>query len=107
LVLAKALKIANLGNHSAEAIKAIHDAGSDWSFYNGGNRWTFGTYMYKAAQQYNMKFRLSWHWNASAGDPYYALDSREDDYAWCHTSPDREVSPPGRLEQLRRRTGAL
>ena len=59
-------------------------SGSDWAFYNGGNRWTFGTYMYKAAKQFGMKFRLSWHWNAVAGDPYYALDCREDDYAWCN-----------------------
>ncbi len=46
------------------------------------------TYMYKAAKQFGMKFRLSWHWNAAAGDPYYALDCREDDYAWCNSSPE-------------------
>ena len=24
--------------------------GSGWAFYNGGNRWTYGTYMYKAGE---------------------------------------------------------
>lgn len=99
LQLAKALKIANLNNHADAAIQAIHAAGGDWAFYNGGNRWTFGTYMYKCAQQYGMKFRLSWHWNASAGDPYYALDCREDDYAWCSTNATMDLIPTIHFER--------
>ncbi|MCX6903164.1 MAG: hypothetical protein NTW03_06725, partial [Verrucomicrobia bacterium] len=79
----------------------LHQAGSDWAFYNGGNRWSFGTYLYKAAHQFNMKFRLSWHWNSVAGDPYYALDCREDDYAWCNASPDGQLIPSIHFEQLR------
>ena len=50
--------------HDEAGVKLLHEAGSDWAFYNGGNRWTYGVYMYKAAKQYGMKFRLSWHWNA-------------------------------------------
>ena len=69
--------------HDEASVKLLHESGSDWAFYNGGNRWTFGEYMYKAAKQFGMKFRISWHWNAAAGDPYYALDCREDDYSWC------------------------
>ena len=57
--------------------------------------------MYKAAKQYGMKFRLSWHWNVVAGDPYYALDCREDDYAWCNTSPDGQLIPSVEFERLR------
>jgi len=93
LPLVKALKIPNLNVHDAASIKVIHDAGNQWGFYNGGSRWTFGTYMFKAAEQYGMKFRLSWHWNASAGDPYYALDCREDDYAWCVTNANMDIIP--------------
>ena len=93
LPLVKSLKIANLNNHDPESIRAIHAAGNEWAFYNGGSRWTFGTYMFKAAHEYGMKFRLSWHWNASAGDPYYALDCREDDYAWCVTNARMELIP--------------
>jgi hypothetical protein len=93
LALAKALTIPDLNMHDEASIKAIHDAGSDWAFYNGGSRWTFGTYMYKAAKQYGMKFRLSWHWNACAGDPYYALDCREDDYAWCVADASGNLVP--------------
>jgi hypothetical protein len=99
LALARALRIPNLNLHSEAAIKAIKEAGSEWAFYNGGNRWTFGTYMFKCAQQYGMRFRLSWHWNVAAGDPYYALDSREDDYAWVATNARRELIPTIHFER--------
>ncbi len=46
-----------------------------------------------------MKFRLSWHWNAAAGDPYYALDCREDDYAWVATNARRELIPAIHFER--------
>jgi len=57
--------------------------------------------MYKAAKQYRMKYRLSWHWNVVAGDPYYALDCREDDYAWCNSTPEGELVPAVHFERLR------
>ena len=57
----------------------------------------YGEYMYKAAKQFGMKFRFSWHWNTAAGDPYYALDCREDDYAWCNASPDGVLIPECRV----------
>ena len=99
--LSKALHVANWNNHDEAAVNLVHEAGSDWAFYNGGNRWTFGTYMYKAAKQFAMKFRVSWHWNCAAGDPYYALDCREDDYAWCNATPDGRLVPAVHFEQLR------
>jgi hypothetical protein len=97
--------VANWNGHDEPAVKLQHAAGSDWAFYNGGNRWTFGEYMYKAAKQFDMKFRISWHWNATAGDPYYALDCREDDYAWCNASPDGRLIPAVHFEQLREGLG--
>jgi hypothetical protein len=48
-----------------------------------------------------MKYRLSWHWNATAGDPYYPLDCREDDYAWCNSTPDGELIPAVQFERFR------
>jgi hypothetical protein len=99
LPLVRALKIANLNLHDEAAARAIHAAGSDWAFYNGGNRWTYGVYMFKCAKEYGMKFRLSWHWNASAGDPYYALDCREDDYAWCVANAKGELIPSLHFER--------
>ena len=99
--LSKALSVANWNNHDEASVKLLHAAGGDWAFYNGGNRWTFGTYMYKAAHEFGMKFRISWHWNATAGDPYYALDCREDDYAWCNASPAGQLIPAVHFEQLR------
>jgi hypothetical protein len=99
--LSRALHVANWNLHDEASVKLLHDAGGEWAFYNGGNRWTYGVYMYKAARQFGMKFRLSWHWNAAAGDPYYALDCREDDYAWCNASPTGEMIPSVHFEQLR------
>jgi hypothetical protein len=99
--LSRALHVADWNLHDEASVKLLHDAGGDWAFYNGGNRWTYGIYMYKAAHQFGMKFRLSWHWNATAGDPYYALDCREDDYAWCNSGPHGELIPSVHFEQLR------
>ena len=48
--LVQALKIPDLNGHDEAALAVIKQAGNDWAFYNGGNRWTFGTYMYKCAQ---------------------------------------------------------
>jgi hypothetical protein len=103
--LAKQLHVVSWNGHDEESVKLQHDAGSDWAFYNGGNRWTFGVYMYKAAKQHGMKFRLSWHWNACAGDPYYALDCREDDYCWCNAGPNGELVPAVAFERLREGLG--
>ena len=99
--LSRALGVVSWNNHDEAGVKLLHDAGSDWAFYNGGNRWTYGTYMFKAAREFGMKFRVSWHWNAVAGDPYYALDCREDDYAWCNASPDGRLIPSVEFERLR------
>jgi hypothetical protein len=99
--LAKALGVVSWNDHDEAGVRLIHKAGADWAFYNGGNRWTYGVYMYKAAKQFGMKFRLSWHWNVVAGDPYYALDCREDDFAWCNASPDGQLIPSVEFERLR------
>jgi hypothetical protein len=99
--LSKALHVADWNLHDEDSVKLVHEANSDWAFYNGGSRWTFGAYMYKAVKQFNMKFRISWHWNCAAGDPYYALDCREDDYAWCSGSPSGELIPQINFEHLR------
>ena len=99
--LSKALHVPNWNLHDEAGVNLIRKAGGDWAFYNGGNRWTYGTYLYKAVKQFRMKFRISWHWNICAGDPYYALDCREDDYAWCNSSPEGELIPSLRFERLR------
>ena len=99
--LSKAFHVVMWNGHDEAGAKLLQSAGSDWAFYNGGSRWTFGTYMYKAAKQYGMKFRISWYWNASSGDPYYALDCREDDYAWCNCGPDGQFIPAVEFERLR------
>ena len=99
--LSRALTVANWNEHDETSVRLLHEAGGNWAFYNGGNRWTHGYYLYKAAKQFRMAFRLSWHWNISAGDPFYALDCREDDYAWCISGPDGTLIPTIHFERLR------
>ena len=104
-LLSKNLHVANWNGHSEASVKLLQEAGGDWAFYNGGNRWTFGVYLYKASKQFGMKFRLSWHWNCVAGDPYYALDCREDDYAWCNSNPSGDLVPSVHFERIREGLG--
>jgi hypothetical protein len=92
-VLAKTLHVATLNLHDEANLKLLASAGGAWAYYNNGNRWTFGAYLYKAVKEFGLKFRLAWHWNIVAGDPYYALDCREDDYAWANSTPDRRLVP--------------
>ena len=83
--LSRRLHVADWNRHDEAGVKLLHEAGGDWAFYNGGNRWTYGVYMYKAAKQYRHEVpRCRGTGTPSAGDPYYALDCREDDYAWCN-----------------------
>jgi hypothetical protein len=103
--LARALHTVAWNGHDEAGVKLLHDAKRDWGFYNGGNRWTYGVYMYKAAKEFGMKYRVSWHWNACAGDPYYALDCREDDYAWCNTNPAGDLLCATEFERLREGLG--
>lgn len=98
--LSKEFHVANLGLHDETGINSLHQEGIDWAFYNNGNRWTYGEYLYKANKQFGMKFRLAWHWNISAGDPFYALDCREDDYAWCHGTIYTDLMPEVSFERI-------
>lgn len=100
-LLSKSLHVTNWNSHDTASVNLLRQSGGNWAFYNGGNRWTFGVYMYKAVREFDMKFRVAWHWNCAAGDPYYALDCREDDYSWCNSSPDGRLIPTVRFERLR------
>ncbi|HEV2444431.1 MAG TPA: hypothetical protein VGS58_00855, partial [Candidatus Sulfopaludibacter sp.] len=97
--LAETLHVPALNLFDEAGVKRLLADGTGWAFYNDGSRWTFGEFLFKAAHEFNLKYRLAWHWNAVAGDPYYALDSREDDYAWANASPDGQLVPS--LEFLR------
>ena len=98
--LVKNMDIANYNSHDTDSIDAANKTGG-WAFYNGGNRWTYGFYMYMLKNKYNMKFRLAWHWNMNAGDPYYALDCREDDYSWANANAKGELVPSIHFERIR------
>lgn len=97
--LAATLQVPALNSFDEAGVKRLRAAGSDWAFYNEGSRWTFGEFLYKAVREFGLQYRLAWHWNIVAGDPYYALDCREDDYAWANATPGGELVPS--LEFLR------
>jgi len=91
--LLKALLMPSLNNHDERSLEVVRKAGNSLSFYNGGNRWTYGRYMKMLVERYNLVLRLAWHFNVVAGDPYYALDSREDDYCWFNTDEKGKMVP--------------
>ena len=40
-----------------------------------------------------LALRLNWHFNVAVGNPYYALDCREDDYCWFNTNARGDMVP--------------
>ena len=98
--LSEALHTPALNLHDEALVNRLRSSGAVWAFYNEGSRWTFGEYLFKAAKEFNLQYRLTWHWNIVAGDPYYALDSREDDYAWANASPDGELVPSVEFQRI-------
>jgi hypothetical protein len=91
--LVQSLTMPSLNIHDEDSIKLIQDKGHKFSFYNGGNRWTYGRYMKALVVKHGLAYRASWHYNNVAGDPYYALDCREDDYCWYNTDENQTMIP--------------
>lgn len=91
--LVKQLPVPSLNKHDEASLEAVRAVGNRLSFYNDGSRWTYGRYMKMLALKHNLALRLSWHFNISAGDPYYALDCREDDYCWYNTDARQTMVP--------------
>ncbi|MBM4040083.1 MAG: hypothetical protein FJ290_16385, partial [Planctomycetes bacterium] len=44
--LSKAVHIPNWNLHDEAGVALMKEAGRSWAFYNGGNRWTYGDYMF-------------------------------------------------------------
>ncbi len=89
--LAKSVHMANLDKHTKQSVSMLRKARKDWGYYNDARRFSFGVYLFKAVNEYDLKMRLGWHWNVVLGDPYYPLDCREDDFAWANSSPDGDL----------------
>jgi len=95
--LVKALPIPSLNGHDEASIGVIRQAGNRFSFYNGSDRWTYGRYMKALVVHHGMCLRLVWHFHVCVGDPYYALDCREDDYCWFNTNAEQALVPSVRF----------
>jgi hypothetical protein len=91
--LLQALPMPSLNLHDQAAIDLIHKAGNAFAFYNSESRWTYGRYLKMLVVKDHLAFRVSWYFSALAGDPYYALDCREDDYCWFNTDERQTMVP--------------
>ena len=93
--------------HDEASVNLLHEAGGDWAFYNGGNRWTYGVYLYKAAKQFGMKFRLSWHWNAVGRRPLLRARLPRGRLRLVQRQSRRRADPVGPLRAAARGPGRL
>lgn len=91
--LVRALPMPCLTLFDEASLGVVKDAGNAFGYYNGGSRWTFGFYMKMLEDRHALALRLNWHFNIAAGNPYYALDSREDDYCWFNTNARGDMVP--------------
>ena len=85
--------ICNLNVATADHFARARKAGNVVHLNNqGANRWAFGLYMYKAHQA-GVEGYQQFCWMGTHADPYYPLDSIEDDGGVVY--PDRQgQSPP-------------
>ncbi|MBC7419474.1 MAG: hypothetical protein H7328_01985 [Bdellovibrio sp.] len=81
-------KLPFLGLFSYEQIKSEQ---KKWVFYNSANRASFGFGLFKLRETTALQARIAWNWNQNAGNPYFALDAREDDVNWCNSLRDGDL----------------
>lgn len=91
--LVQALPMPTLTLHDEAALGVVKESGNQFAYYNGGDRWTYGRYMKMLEDRHDLKLRINWHYNVAAGDPYHALDCREDDYCWYNSNARGELIP--------------
>ncbi|MBC7741475.1 MAG: hypothetical protein H7061_04705, partial [Bdellovibrionaceae bacterium] len=63
----------------------------NWIYYNAADRSSFGFGLFRLRQQTALQARIAWNWNQNAGNPYFALDAREDDINWCNSLKDGQL----------------
>lgn len=84
-----------INEHTAAAVHALRANGHEWMLYNGGSRFRVGFYLAMASHGYGCHGLYHFAFSSVHADPYYALDSREDDLCAVFTSPT-----PGKLVLL-------
>ncbi len=91
--LVTGLSMPMLNDHDDASLKLILSKGHKVALYNLDTRWCYGRYMKAMVVKYGLMYRVNWHLNVVAGDPYYALDCREDDYCWYNTDENQALVP--------------
>ncbi|MFB3894273.1 MAG: hypothetical protein ACE15C_19885 [Phycisphaerae bacterium] len=95
--------ICDLNGAKAEDFDRARKAGNTLFLNNQGrNRWAFGLYMWKAHQA-GVQGYQQFTWVGTHADPYYPLDSNEDDGG--HIYPDREGNIRPVVDLVRIREG--
>jgi hypothetical protein len=64
-----------------------------WVYYNSASRSSFGFGLFQLKEKTALKGRIAWTWNQNASNPFYALDSREDDYGWVSSTREGNLLP--------------
>eukprot|EP00037_Helgoeca_nana_P007006 m.64114 g.64114 ORF g.64114 m.64114 type:complete len:639 (+) comp17845_c0_seq1:3215-5131(+) len=74
-----------LNEHSAASIADVRAKGKHWMLYNSGTRFKRGFYMCRL-RALGCRGHYEFAFSSVHADPYYALDSREDDLCAARTS---------------------
>ena len=89
--LANHTSLVVLGEHNLTSIQHVRSKGKQWMLYNSGSRFKRGFYMCMLAPL-GCLGHYEFMYSSVHADPYYALDSREDDLCAARTT-----SVPGML----------
>jgi hypothetical protein len=87
----KLLNLSNLPMLNLFSIKKLQQNKIPWLYYNSANRSSFGFGLAKLKKNTELRGRIAWNWNQNAGNPYFALDAREDDVNWCNSLRDGQL----------------
>ena len=88
-----------LNEHSADAIAYVRSKKKQWMLYNAGSRFKRGFYLFRL-RPLGCLGHYQFAFSSVHADPYYALDSREDDLCAARTTPTGELLPELSLARL-------
>ncbi|MEM7116309.1 MAG: hypothetical protein AAF614_27995 [Chloroflexota bacterium] len=74
--------------------------GRSWGLYNQRDRFGYGFYGWMLHKKYGLSDITAFALQSVQSDPYYALDSREADFAYVYTTRSGDLRPTIWLEEL-------
>jgi hypothetical protein len=71
-----------------------------WAYYNDPSRSSVGLRMFDLRESSDLRYRMIWAWNVNSANPYFSLDGREDDIAWCSSLMDGDLQCTVELDRV-------